>query len=228
MSSSAPASATASTGGERRRTQPRFNPLARALAVRGNVSPSDASGVADPPPPGGAFDTPVNTGSGSGSVGGLAGECVFVFLDDVLVISSVCVPGGLPPLFGRRWVSRRGSSASWRSLPDSGRLIYDGRMVDGRGSLSPGVSLPLRVALDVDPGRVGGNIGSSYLIGEMRGIGNPSSGGEHGPTVLGEMCHWVAGWSLSPRAWLEVREVEDGEEEEDLDGGGVEGLAYGG
>jgi hypothetical protein len=29
---------------------------------------------------------------------GLAGECAFFYLDDVMLLSGVCVPGGLPPL----------------------------------------------------------------------------------------------------------------------------------
>ena len=109
MSSSPASSTPASRQRGGRRHTGGLDPLAQALAARAAVAEVGGTGVDSFSMPGGAFDTPVSTGSsGAVSVDGLAGECAFFYLDDVMLLSGVCVPGGLPPLSRDGWLIRRG------------------------------------------------------------------------------------------------------------------------
>ena len=109
MSSSPASSTPASRQRGGRRHTGGVDTLAQALAARAAVAEVGGTGVDSFSMPGGAFDTPVSTGSsGAVSVDGLAGECAFFYLDDVMLLSGVCVPGGLPPLSRDGWLIRRG------------------------------------------------------------------------------------------------------------------------
>jgi hypothetical protein len=106
-SSSASSSPAARAGADRRRQVVDF--VAQAEAARAAVAAVGGLGTVASPPSGEAFETPVGTGSsGVASRDGLAGECIICYLDDVLVLSGVCVPGGLPSLLGEGRVVRRG------------------------------------------------------------------------------------------------------------------------
>ncbi len=109
MSSSPASSTPASRQRGGRRHTGGVDTLAQALAARAAVAEVGGTGVDSFSMPGGAFDTPVSTGSsGAVSVDGLAGECAFCYLDDVMLLLGVCVPGGLPPLSRDGWLIRRG------------------------------------------------------------------------------------------------------------------------
>ncbi len=83
--------------------------VARATAARAAVGAVGTSGTVSPPSSGGAFETPLSTGSsGAASRAGLAGECIIVYLDVVMWVSSVWVPGGRPSFLGGGRVFRRG------------------------------------------------------------------------------------------------------------------------
>ena len=109
MSSSPASSTPASRQRGGRRHTGGLDPLAHAEAALAALAEVGGTGVDSFSMPSGAFDTPVSTGfSGAVSVDGLAGECAFFYLDDVMVLSGVCVPGGLPPLSRDGWLIRRG------------------------------------------------------------------------------------------------------------------------